>query len=49
MKKLTKEEKKEVLQEIRHSGWTGCMCDECLINIAEIILEHQLKENGKMS
>ena len=43
MKKLTKEEKKEVLQEIRHSGWTGCMCDECLIRIAEKVLDYQFK------
>jgi hypothetical protein len=46
MKKLSKAEKKDVLKKIRDSHWTGCMCDECLIKIAEIILEHQLKENG---
>lgn len=45
MKKLSKAEKKEVLKEIRDSHWTGCLCDKCLIKIAEIILDHQLKDS----
>jgi len=44
-KRLTKKEKFQILREFKDSGWTGCMCDECLVKLAEVVLEHQLKKN----
>lgn len=47
MIKLTSKEKKEILDNIKKAGWAGCMCDECLLLIAETVLDYQLKKNEK--
>lgn len=46
MKELTSKEKEQILIDIKNSGWTGCICDECLLLIAETVLDYQLKKNG---
>ena len=42
--KLTNKEKIQILQDMKQSGWAGCMCDECLLKIAHVVLEYQLKK-----
>lgn len=45
MKRLTQEEKEEVLKKAKKQGWEGCMCDDCLEVIASIMLDAQLEKN----
>jgi len=45
MKRLTKEEKEQVLVKAKSLKWEGCMCDDCLEVIASLMLDAQLKKN----
>lgn len=45
MKRLTKEEKQEVLKKAKAQGWEGCLCTDCLEVVASILLDAQLKKN----
>lgn len=45
MKRLTKEEKKQLIRELRKTGWMGGLDDKSALILAEKILEYQLKEN----
>ena len=44
IKRLTKKEKFQILEDVKKGGWTGCMCDNCLIKIANVVLEYQLRK-----
>jgi hypothetical protein len=44
MFKLTKEEKKQLIRELRLSGWTGSMDDSALLTLANKILDCQFKK-----
>jgi len=45
MKRLTKEEKEQVLVKAKSLMWEGCTCDDCLEVIASVMLDAQLKKN----
>jgi hypothetical protein len=44
MKRLTKEEKQQLIKELRKEGWVGNLSDDSLIKLAEKVLEYQLKK-----
>lgn len=44
MRKLTKEEKQQLIKELRTEGWKGSLEDESLLQLANKVLEKQLKE-----
>jgi hypothetical protein len=46
IKRLTKKDKEQIVKDMKCSGWSGCMCDECLLLLAETVLKYQLKENN---
>lgn len=43
MKRLTKKEKKQLIKELRKTGWVGSFDNKSAIILAEKILEYQLK------
>ena len=45
MRKLTKEEKQQLIKELRSEGWTGSLDDSSLLQLASKVLEYQLNEN----
>lgn len=45
IRRLSKEEKVDVLVKARSLKWEGCMCDDCLEVIASLMLDAQLKLN----
>ena len=45
MKRLSREEKADVLIKSKSLKWEGCMCDDCLEVIASIMLDKQLELN----
>lgn len=45
MKRLTQEEKEQVLLKAKSLKWDGCMCTDCLEVIASIMLDKQLEIN----
>jgi hypothetical protein len=47
IERLTKKEKLQILQDVKDGGWQGCMCDECLIKIAKIVLDYQLRKEKR--
>jgi len=44
MKKLTKEEKKQIIRELRATGWTGSLNEDSLLLLAQKILNKQLEK-----
>jgi len=44
MKRLTKEEKKQIIRELRATGWKGSLNEDSLLLLAEKILDKQLEE-----
>ena len=44
MNKLTKEDKIQLLAELKVAGWRGCLCDICLLVLAEKVLEYQWRK-----
>ena len=45
MKRLTKEEKQQLIKELRFEGWVGSLDDNSLLQLAGKVLEYQLKED----
>jgi hypothetical protein len=45
MKKLTKFDKMMIIAQLRSEGWVGCECDECLLLLAQRILDAQLSRS----
>lgn len=47
MRKLTEIEKHDLVSELRLKGWKGCVCEDCLVVLANKILDYQFKINEK--
>lgn len=46
IKRLTKKDKENIIKDMKCSGWSGCMCDKCMLLLAETILDYQFKRNS---
>jgi hypothetical protein len=46
MRRLTKEEKKKLIKELRTEGWTGEMNDNSLLRLANKVLDYQFKNEN---
>jgi hypothetical protein len=44
MVKLTKEEKKQLIRELRQSGWSGALTNNSLLRLANKVLDCQFKK-----
>jgi len=44
MIKLTKQQKQQIIKELRAEGWKGSFEDSSLLQLAEKVLEYQLKK-----
>jgi len=45
MKRLTKKDKENIIKDMKCTGWSDCMCDECMLLLAETVLDYQLPRN----
>lgn len=43
MRKLTKKDKKDIINELKRKGWVGSLSEESLLILAQKILEKQLQ------